>query len=163
MLMETLGEQIRRIVQQSPEISLVYLFGSQVTGQTGTLSDYDFALLLTPHADRRSLRASFAHAVALALGTERIDVVLLDQVPIELAYAVIAEGQLLFQRDNATRVEYEALNMSKYGDYLPVLRAQQRDILKGADHAIRVQRYREALGRTERTLGAIAAAASKIA
>ena len=57
----------------------------------------------------------------------------------------------------ATRVEYEAHVLSRYGDYLPVLRAQRDDILQRDKHAHRVQRYRAALGRTERTLGQIAA------
>ena len=161
MLTATLNEQMHAIVEELPEIALVYLFGSQVTGQTGPLSDMDLAILLTPEADGRSVRASFAHAAAVALGTDRIDVILLNQAPIELAYAIIAEGELLFRRDKATLVEYEALILSKYGDYLPVLRAQRRDILQGSDYAIRVHRYRQALRRTERTLGALAAPANK--
>jgi hypothetical protein len=48
--------------------------------------------------------------------------------------------------------------LSRYGDYLPVLRAQRQSILEEGAHDRRVQRYREALGRTERALGKIRAA-----
>jgi hypothetical protein len=82
---------------------------------------------------------------------------MLNRAPVELAYAVIAQGKLLYERDIATREEYEADVMSRYGDYLPVLRAQRDDILRGEGYAHRIYRYRAALGRTERTLGEIAA------
>jgi hypothetical protein len=82
--------------------------------------------------------------------------VLLNRAPIELAFAVIAEGELLFERDVATRVEYEARIMSLYGDYLPILREQRRDILedKGYDTRVsgierRLDELSERLGRLE--------------
>ena len=83
--------------------------------------------------------------------------VLLNRAPVELAYAVVAQGTLLVEQDAATRIEYEADVLSRYADYLPVLRAQREDILKGGEHVRRVQRYRAALGRTGRSLGQIAA------
>jgi len=92
------------------------------------------------------------------LRTDRIDVVHLNEAPIELAYAIIARGALLMRRDLATQVEAEAYILGRYGDYLPILRAQRRDILKGDDYEKRVRRYREALGRTRRTLSEIASA-----
>jgi hypothetical protein len=45
--------------------------------------------------------------------------------------------------------------MSRYGDYLPVLRALREDVLRGEQDGTRVRRYRAALERTERTLGQI--------
>jgi hypothetical protein len=74
------------------------------------------------------------------------DVVLLNRAALELAYAMIAQGKVLYERDLATRVEYEATILSRYGDMLPVLRAQREDILRGDDHEDRVRRYRAALG-----------------
>ena len=144
-------------------VALVYLFGSRADqntgrGTVGPMSDYDFDLLVTRGVDGHTVSAAFSHAMAKHLGTDRIDVVLLNAAAVELAYAVIAQGTLLYQRDTATRVEYEANVMSRYGDYLPVLRAQRRQILEGGDYAKRIQRYREALGRTRRTLSQIASA-----
>jgi hypothetical protein len=47
--------------------------------------------------------------------------------------------------------------MSLYGDYLPILREQRRNILEDTGYDTRIQRYRAALGRTERTLREIRA------
>ncbi|MBI2954805.1 MAG: nucleotidyltransferase domain-containing protein [Chloroflexi bacterium] len=145
------------MVARFPEVTLAYLFGSRVGGPVGPRSDYDIAVLIEDARGLSALRARLAHELAVALATERVDVVILNRAPVELAYAVIAQGIPVYQRDTATRVEYEARVMGLYGDYLPVLRAQRRDILRGDQHAARVQRYRAALGRTQRKIGAIRA------
>jgi len=162
MDVKTLRRHVQKIVQDMPAISLAYLFGSRVEGKTGPLSDYDFAILTDHSVSGEAFRFSFQHAIEAILNTNRVDVVLLRQAPIELAYAVIAQGVLLYERAVVDRVEYEAFVMGRYGDYLPVLRQQRRDILQGDTHVARVQRYRTAFGRTERTLSQIAAAANEI-
>jgi predicted nucleotidyltransferase len=153
-----LKDKLSTILASLEGVRLVYLFGSQVEGSPGPMSDHDFGLLVDRAADGQRIQAQLAHELACALQTDRVDVVLLDRAPVELAYGVVARGQVLFERDVATRVEYEAQVLSRYGDYLPVLRAQRDDILRGDEHVHRVHRYRAALGRTERTLGQITAA-----
>ena len=68
---------------------------------------------------------------------------------------MIAQGHLIYQRDDVTRVEYEAYVMSRYDDYLPILHAQRIDILQGDPNETRVQRYREMFRQTERTISEI--------
>ncbi len=155
---QQIARQVESLLAAFPELRLAYLFGSQVEGQTGPLSDYDFGVLIDDIQAAPAVRARLAHELGRILGTCDVDVVILNRAPIELAYAIIAQGKLVYERDRATRVEYEAGVLSLYGDYLPVLRAQLSDIRGGGEHAARVQRYREALRRTERTLGEIRAA-----
>lgn len=138
------------------EVLLAYLFGSRLTANIGPQSDYDIGLLV--RSPSLGLMARLAHEIGAILETDRVDVVLLNQAPVELAYAVIAQGRLLYERSLADRVEFEARIMSLYGDYLPILRHQREEILKGERDETRVQRYREALGRTQRTLAEIRAA-----
>ncbi len=153
-------------------IEIVYLFGSRgesnahsecvpAAARIGPLSDYDLGVLLhrTLATDTAHFRVQFAAAMRAFLGTDLVDVVILNEAPIELAYAVIAQGQILYERSVATRVEYEGYVLGLYGDYLPVLREQRAQILEGGDYAKRVQRYRTALGRTRRMLSAITSAA----
>jgi predicted nucleotidyltransferase len=138
-------------------VLLVYLFGSRASGRAGPGSDYDLGILLDRREDSAAGRARLTHELVVILETTAVDVVFLNQAPPELAFAVI-QGQVLYERDLATRVEYEAYVMGRYYDYLPYLREQRQEILSGEDHGTRIQRYREALGRTERTLGQIRAA-----
>ncbi|MEJ2726871.1 MAG: nucleotidyltransferase domain-containing protein [Deltaproteobacteria bacterium] len=142
------------LVDDFPGLILAYVFGSQVKGEVGPLSDYDIAVLFEEHSAEGPLRSAVSSALAATLD-KMVDVVLLNRVPIELAYAIIAEGVSVYERDPSSRIDYECKVMGLYGDYLPTLRSQRHDILNGDEYGIRVQRYREALGRTERALGEI--------
>ncbi|HMN27453.1 MAG TPA: hypothetical protein PKE45_04790, partial [Caldilineaceae bacterium] len=117
---------------------------------------YDFGVLFEGREDHLLESVRLTHALADGLGTDRVDVVVLNEAPVELAFAVITQGRICFQRDTATRVEYEATVMSRYGDYLPILRTQRSNLLAEEGYGARIQRYRAAFGRTERTLGQIA-------
>ncbi len=110
--LETLGKVILKALDQFPEVSLIYLFGSQVDGQVGPLSDYDFGVLIDHPESGPYARSRLSLALSHGIGADRIDIVLLDRVPIELAYRVISHGELLYQRDNAERIEYEARLMA---------------------------------------------------
>lgn len=156
-----LEKRIATILARSAQVRLAYLFGSRVNGVVGTDSDYDIAVLVEDTYDVTELRARLAHELALALGTAKVDLVVLNLAPIELQYVAIAEGRPVYSCSEAVRVEYEARVMSLYGDYLLVLREQRRDILRGGSNAARVQWYREALARTERTLVEIRGAQDK--
>jgi len=149
-------DTLRDYLAGRPDVILAYLFGSRVKDRVGPLSDYDLGVLV--HTPSTSLRYRLGSEVAKLLETDRVDLVFLSQVPVELAYAIIAQGRLLYQQSLAARVEFEARILSRYGDYLPILRSQRQDILGGEHYAARVRRYREALGRTERTLAALGAA-----
>jgi len=139
-------------------VKLVYLFGSRVEGFVGPRSDYDFGVLNDRAVDGRQICGSISSALSHMLKAERIDVVLLNNVPVEMAYSIIAQGELIYQCDVFTRVEYEARVLGLYGDYLPVLRMQRHDIInRGDEYDSRVLRYRTALRRTERTLSKIRA------
>jgi predicted nucleotidyltransferase len=156
-----LKETLASIFRTIQEVRLVYLFGSRVEGAAGPLSDYDFGILFDREKFSANIEAEVAHALSKVLETDRVDVVPLNRAPIELAYSVIFQGELIYEFDRAIRVEYEARILGLYGDYLPVLREQRRDILQGGVDDTRVQRYREAFRRTERTLDEIAAAQRK--
>jgi len=59
-----------------------------------------------------------------------VDLVILNDAPIELKYKVIATGKVIFQKNSIVRTEFEADTLSQYFDYLPVLRAQKKIYLK---------------------------------
>src|SRR3989338_8157863 len=90
--------QCATIFSQYPQVKLAYAFGSQVTGETGPLSDYDFAIYL----DEQDTTQAFAVKVKLMdelsrlLKTDAIDIVILDTAQgSELKYNIIAQGVLL--------------------------------------------------------------------
>jgi len=159
----SLQQLIEAVARGLNQVRLVYLFGSQAGGDIGPLSDVDLGVLLTRDASLMGMRAELGIRFSQALAGFPLDLVILNEAPIELAYAVIAQGEILYELNHAERIEYEADVMSRYGDFLPFLRMQRQGILEGDGSGRRVQRYREALRRTERTLGALGASARQAA
>ncbi|MFP3868456.1 MAG: type VII toxin-antitoxin system MntA family adenylyltransferase antitoxin [Desulfobacteraceae bacterium] len=156
-----LKNKLPQVLENFPEVSLVYLFGSQAEGQPGPKSDYDLGVLCNLGQDALQRKTLLHKALADLVKPASLDVVWLVQAPIELAFAIIRGGKILYQVNLAIRVEFEAQVMSRYADYLPILRTWRQEILAGGQRATRIQWYREALGRTERTLGQIRAAQSQ--
>jgi len=151
---------IKKIFAEEKNILLTYIFGSQVTGKTGPLSDYDFAVFLSRKPSFQ-FKYRLKNKLVNVLNTEQVDLVILNDAPIELKYKVIATGKIIFKKNSATKVEFEADTLSKYFDYLPVLRAQKKEILKfkpkGEKYGDRIQRYRATLRKTEEMLNKIRA------
>lgn len=157
MDVDALQQRLHALLTQQSQIVLAYLFGSQISGHVGPQSDIDIGVLVdwTRDVDPTELCARLTHEIVGILDTGPVDVILLNRAPIELAYSVIAQGCCLYSSHRIARIDYEAYVLGRYGDYLPVLRAQRQQIIDGTSHETRVQRYRAALGRTERTLGAL--------
>ncbi len=140
MISKGLRNKLSSLLARQSGVCLAYLFGSQVEGCLGPMSDCDLAVLADPDVDGPQFQARLAQELAQALQGQRVDVVLLNRAPVELAYAGIAQGKLLYEQDVAARVEVEAGVLGRYGDYLPVLRAQRADIIPlmaGMSQAVR--------------------------
>jgi len=151
---------IKKIFAEEKNILLTYLFGSQLRGKTGPLSDYDFAIFLSQKTSF-PFKYKLKNKLANDLNIKQVDLVILNDAPIELKYKIIATGKVIFQKNSIVRTEFEADTLSQYFDYLPVLRAQKKDILKvkskGEKYGDRIQRYRAALRKTEEMLNKIRA------
>lgn len=89
------------------DVLLAYLFGSHARDRATPESDYDIAVL-TRQAMPPARRYQMASELSVLLGGVAVDLVPLHRALTELAYAVVAEGQRLFERDLAARVEFEA-------------------------------------------------------
>ena len=138
--------------KRKPFVELAYLFGSRAQESKGPMSDYDIAALFTETPSPESVY-EMSHDLGAHINTDRLDLVVLNRAPIELRYAIIATGIVIYEINKFVRVEYEALTLSRYGDYLPTLRAQRRELLEGeSKNEAGIQRYRKALGETQRLL-----------
>jgi predicted nucleotidyltransferase len=137
--------------KNSSLIKFAYLFGSRAGGKIGPISDYDIAVLFSK-APLPNLRYELEYKLKKVLMTDRVDLVVLNYAPIELRYAVIASGTVVYEISFAVCVEYEALTLSLYGDYLPILRQQRQEILEEDNNETGIQRYRAALGKTQNLL-----------
>jgi hypothetical protein len=107
------------IALDRPEVLSAFLFGSQARGGAGPLSDVDVAILHREpmSADRRlDLRLALMALAGAALGTDEIDLVLLNGAPALLRDRVLRYAVVLIDREPAatlalrreTALEYAA-------------------------------------------------------
>ena len=129
--LHSLTARLREYFEARSDVRLAYLFGSRAEGTAAEDSDYDIGVLPAKDADS-GLRFELIYELGKMLDTEKVDVVMLDRAPLELAYCVIARGEAIYETDEELRVDFEARVMSKYFDYLPVLERQRRDIIEEA-------------------------------
>jgi len=122
--MEFDKEKAKSIFSQYPEIKLGYLFGSQVTGKTGPLSDYDFAIYIDEkNAQKRfQLRLQIAGELSAYLNTDKVDVLVLNDIKSpEIKYAIIKEGILLYEQE-PYKVLLVPRILNEYFDFMHGLR-----------------------------------------
>jgi len=112
-------EKILAIFKLHPKIKLVYFFGSRVSGKTGPLSDYDFAVYLDEKDKKKisKIRLELLDKISRVLKTDNIDVVVLNTVESpELKYNIIKEGKLILEKE-PFKVIIEPKILTEYFDF----------------------------------------------
>lgn len=110
-------------------VVVAYLFGSRATGRQHEASDADIGLLVDRHLGLLE-RERLSDRLAQALGVSDVDVVVLEEAPLELRGRVVQEGRLMFSADEPRRVSFEARTRSEYFDFLPTLDILSRAYLR---------------------------------
>jgi len=109
-----LGEAI---AAASDDVLFAYLFGSAATGALTPRSDVDVALFVASGTDPHTVRLAVIRACARHLGTDAIDVVVLNTAPISLAGRILMTRQVLLDRDPYARHRYESLHARMFQDF----------------------------------------------
>lgn len=108
-----------------------YLFGSHAAGRAHRESDVDVAVLLDravcPDARRRfESRLQMSAQLAAALGTNDVDLVVLNDAPPTLARAIVVGGRRLFCRDAEADRAFVRTTLLRAADLEPFLRRTRR-------------------------------------
>jgi hypothetical protein len=118
-----------------PDVTLAYLFGSHARGQAWAHSDVDIAVLLKgqPDDDRcLDRRLDIIGGLMDLLKMNEVDVLILNQAPPALRYAVLKDGILLFCRDDQIRIAFYVRVLNAYLDLKPMLERHQQAFLDKA-------------------------------
>ncbi len=112
---------------QSLGVSTLYLFGSRAQGIARATSDYDVGLLLKDpsilqHGTEALYLAVYDLLQDLVTEPVNMDIVFLDQAPLQLRYHVIRDGQVLYDGDLLRRARFEQRTLEEHADFEPYRR-----------------------------------------
>jgi len=104
----------------SGEASVVvaYLFGSTARGEASCLSDIDIAVLFDDALTKKEafdLQLKLIVDLGDLLKTKNVDLVVLNNSPLLLAFNIIRDG-IILKSDEKKRVSFETRIMSRYYD-----------------------------------------------
>ena len=120
----TLAARLTGALEPRPEILEAYLFGSRARGDAHSWSDVDVAVYVD---DARASAGPFGYQADLtahlmtALGTDALDVVVLNRAPPLLYHRVLRDGVRLLSRNLQATTARAGYALSRYFDFLPQL------------------------------------------
>lgn len=112
--LETLGTALETAC---PAIAFAYLFGSAATGHMGPRSDVDIAIYLSGNDNRYDVGLDAAGVAASHLGTDAVDLVVLNTAPVSLAGRILGTRRVLIDREPFRRHQYESLTARMFHDF----------------------------------------------
>lgn len=120
----SLVTQLMQALEPRAEILEAYLFGSRARGDAHRLSDVDVAVYIDEtraEASPFGYQADLTTHLMVALGTNAIDVVVLNTAPPLLYHRVLRHGVRMLSRDLRATTTRAGQALSRYFDFLPQL------------------------------------------
>jgi predicted nucleotidyltransferase len=125
-------DELRRILEEEPDIAYALVFGSAGRGRLRPTSDVDVALELRPGAPRDTATLGRLAARLESAVDRPVDLVLMDDAPAPLAYRIFRDGRVLLERDRAALVHRKAKAILEYLDFKPVEERCAEGVLRAA-------------------------------
>lgn len=110
----TLGDTL---AASCPEIEFAYLFGSTSTARATSRSDVDLAMYVSASADAPRARLEASRIAARHLGTDAIDIIVLNTAPVALAGRILTSRHVIVDRRPFLRHRYESLTARLFQDF----------------------------------------------
>jgi hypothetical protein len=118
---------LSKVLMNKLGIKTVFLFGSQAQKLSGPLSDYDFGVLLKNSSilKTRSLRNRIYSKLYDTISSQinklvNIDIVFLDEMPLQLKYHVIKDGVILYTDKQSSVFDFKEKVMMEHCDFAPL-------------------------------------------
>jgi len=120
--MHEILQKLSSALESEPDIAFAYLFGSVAKGRSGPLSDVDVAVYFNPTADARSRfnrRLKLMSMLGKALARDDVEVVALQDAPLDLAFEILAHGKLIFSKADGPKADFIFETLRRYHDEAP--------------------------------------------
>ncbi len=111
----SLASLLTDLLEQERPVKFAYLFGSQVYGNAGRLSDVDVAVYVDDSFLGLEYRLALIERIVRCVHNDRVDVVVLNDAPPTLTHEIIKTGKIL-KDDKPERVIFEIKALAEYLD-----------------------------------------------
>ena len=109
----TLGEALAA----EPTVRFAYLFGGAGRRELRPLSDVDVAVYLDDAVDPAQTRLDLIRVVTKHLGTDEIDLVVLNLAPTALTGRILQTRRVIVDKEPFLRHRFESLELRKFLDF----------------------------------------------
>jgi predicted nucleotidyltransferase len=111
------------LLMEDSNIIFAYLFGGLVRGKRRSLNDVDLGIYVK-NIKRLNFLSLFSK-MSQTLGTDEIDLVVLNSAPISLAGRILCQRKMLIDKDPFLRHKYESRILREFFDFA----IKEREIL----------------------------------
>jgi uncharacterized protein len=108
---------VARFLHSRPDVLFAYLFGSLAAAAKKPPGDVDIAVYLTQCEDFGEKKLEMLGALADILGTDEIDLIVLNTASLPLAINILKKKRVLVDKEPFERHAFESLTMRKYFDF----------------------------------------------
>lgn len=112
-------EKIKKFLQKDTNILFAYLYGSYATQTALPDSDIDIAVYLKEGDMHYYLKKD--EELLGSIPNDKIDIRILNTMPLLLKFRVIKEGKVIFSQDEQKRVDFEIDVMDRYFELKPYI------------------------------------------
>ena len=105
------------ILEEEPAVRFAYLFGGAGRRDLRPLSDVDVAVYLDDALDPASARLDLIEVVTSHLGTDEIDLVVLNQASTALTGRILQTRRVIVDKEPFLRHRFESLELRKFLDF----------------------------------------------
>jgi hypothetical protein len=110
-------ERLASLLQQDQRVVFAYLFGGLASGIQKPLSDVDIAVMLDSSVVDTELKLDLIGLLTDTLGTDEVDLVILNRAPISLVGRILKQKKLLADNQPFQRHQFESLAMREFFDF----------------------------------------------
>ena len=105
------------ILLQDDNVIFAYIFGGLAKGEARPLSDIDIAVYLKHKEDLPEYKMRLFKEITEALGTDEVDLVILNTASVCISGRVIQNKQVLVDKFPFQRHAYESLTLREFFDF----------------------------------------------
>lgn len=110
-------DRLKPLLERDQHVVFAYLFGGLARGAQRPLSDVDIAVYLDDACNRAEEKLELIGTASDALGTDEIDLLILNDAPVSLVGRILKNRRLIVDRHPFLRHAFESRLMREFFDF----------------------------------------------